>query len=82
MSRCRMISLGGDSRWIGWDSNSELAASQHDLIHQLAKGDKFTESDRYPRPGHAPKHADGAGELFAPTLADFSVPAFMQVINS
>lgn len=79
-SRCRMIRLGGDTRWIGWDVNSELAATQYDLIGQFAAGDKFTEADRFPRPGL--KQTDAStGDLFAPDIASFNVAAFMAEIN-
>lgn len=79
-SRCRMIRLGGDPRWIGWDSNSELAASQHDLIVAFASGKSLSENDLYPRPGRIKKPDNGG--LFAPSIADFNVGAFMQAINS
>lgn len=82
MSRCRMIALGGDPRWIGWDSNSELAASQFDLIHQFAAGEKFMEADKFPRPGQSAGRSDEPAELFAPTIADFNVGAFMQRVHS
>ena len=76
-----MIDLGGDARWIGWDTNSEIAAAQYDLIVAFAAGKKASENDRYPRPGLR-SSGETKSELFAPTIADFNVGAFMEQIKS
>lgn len=77
-----MIGLGGDLRWIGWDTNSEIAAAQHDLIVMVFAGKEFTDSDRYPRPGTKQTGSAETGGLFAASIADFNVGAFMEQINS
>lgn len=81
-SRVRMIQLGGDIRWIGWDAAAEAAAATHDLIVGVAtglSGKKVRDKDLYPRPGKQMKTDES--NLFAPSIADFNVGAFMSVIN-
>lgn len=73
-----MIRLGGDIRWIGWDFNSEIAASQYDLVASFG-GDK---NAKFPRPGTGASEPDEtAGQLFAPSIAEFNVGAWMSAIN-
>ena len=75
LSRCRMIRLGGDIRWIGWDTQVEAIAAQYDLVAAMAGGKKFKEKDRYPRPDRRKP------QLFAPSIAEFNVGAWMRAVN-
>lgn len=74
-----MINLGGDLRFIGWDANAQIQADRYDQLTALAAGfggKQMDESERYPRPGRDKTDAPEPG-LYAPTIADFNIGAFM-----
>ncbi|UOR02059.1 hypothetical protein MUN77_01625 [Leucobacter allii] len=80
-----MIRFGGDPQWIGWDAAADAAAATHDVLVSIAHGlggSKPPPSDFYKRPGASrTEAADASGELFAPSIAEFNVGAFMSLIN-
>ena len=87
-SRTRALRLGGDLRFIGWDKRAEIAADTFDLIQATIAGfggQPLTQESYYPRPGGVqPQDATPAEEKEAsvPSIAEFSVGAFMREINS
>lgn len=81
LSRCRAIRLGGDPRWISWDNSAEAIASLVDTVVAVAAGKKYTDELKYERPSGAKQATKPADDLFAPTIADFGVAAFMSEIT-
>lgn len=84
-SRVRMIALGEDLRFIGWDVKAEIAADQFDQLLAIVSG--FSKSGPqadswYPRPGAAQRKQEEASRgLVAPTIAEFNVESFMRKTN-
>lgn len=82
-SRVRMIALGGDVRWIGWDANADIAAARFDQLTQIVAGfgkSKANASNVYPRPGGKPD--DMPSEAFAGSVDDFEIDKFMAALAS
>lgn len=94
-ARVRMIELDGSPLDLGWDASTERIADVFDLfsISIAARGGKGAADDApvMPRVGRRGKPRElgevpsspvaDEGELFAPSIADFNVGAWMQLVS-